>query len=39
MSTGRPWSKVRGELFERFDARTNAGRHIIFFTRRPSDES
>ena len=27
---GRPWDKVRGELFERFDARTTAGRHILF---------
>jgi hypothetical protein len=27
---GRPWSKVEGELFARFDARTTAGRHILF---------
>jgi hypothetical protein len=27
---GRPWNKVRAELFERFDARTTAGRHILF---------
>lgn len=27
---GRPWNKVRSELFERFDARTTAGRHILF---------
>jgi hypothetical protein len=27
---GRPWNKVRGELIERFDARTTAGRHILF---------
>lgn len=28
--TGRPWDKVRSELFERFDIRTTAGRHIVF---------
>jgi hypothetical protein len=27
---GRPWNKVRGELFARFDTRTTAGRHILF---------
>lgn len=27
---GRPWDKVRGELFSRFDIRTTAGRHIVF---------
>jgi hypothetical protein len=27
---GRPWNKVRAELFERFDTRTTAGRHIVF---------
>ena len=27
---GRPWNKVRGELFERFDIRTTPGRHILF---------
>jgi hypothetical protein len=27
---GRPWNKVRGELFQRFDSRTTAGRHILF---------
>lgn len=27
---GRPWDKVRGELFTRFDTRTTAGRHILF---------
>jgi hypothetical protein len=27
---GRPWNNVRSELFERFDARTTAGRHILF---------
>lgn len=27
---GRPWDKVRGELIERFDARTTAGRHVLF---------
>lgn len=27
---GRPWRKVRSELFQRFDARTTAGRHILF---------
>lgn len=26
---GRPWSKVRSELFSRFDTRTLAGRHIV----------
>jgi len=28
--SGRPWSKVRSELFARFDIRTTAGRHIVF---------
>ena len=27
---GRPWSKVREELFARFDIRTTPGRHILF---------
>jgi tRNA-splicing ligase RtcB len=27
---GRPWNKVRSELCARFDARTTAGRHILF---------
>lgn len=27
---GRPWDKVRSALFERFDIRTTAGRHIVF---------
>ena len=27
---GRPWDKVRGEIFERFDPRSLAGQHIIF---------
>ena len=27
---GRPWSKVRSELFARFDDRTTAGRHILY---------
>lgn len=27
---GRPWNKVQAELFERFDTRTTAGRHIVF---------
>ena len=27
---GRPWDKVRGELFAQFDTRTTAGRHIVF---------
>jgi len=27
---GRPWNKVRAELFARFDTRTTAGRHILF---------
>lgn len=27
---GRPWAKVRSELFARFDARTTQGRHLIF---------
>jgi hypothetical protein len=26
---GRPWDKVRAELFARFDTRTLAGRHIV----------
>jgi len=28
--SGRPWDKVRSELFARFDIRTTAGRHILF---------
>jgi hypothetical protein len=27
---GRPWNKVRSDLFARFDTRTTAGRHILF---------
>lgn len=27
---GRPWNRVRSEMFERFDTRTLAGRHIVF---------
>ncbi|HEX2670156.1 MAG TPA: hypothetical protein VHM25_04750 [Polyangiaceae bacterium] len=27
---GRPWDKVQAELFERFDTRTTAGRHILY---------
>lgn len=27
---GRPWDAVRSELFARFDARTTAGRHVLF---------
>jgi hypothetical protein len=27
---GRPWDKVRAEIFARFDTRTTAGRHIVF---------
>jgi hypothetical protein len=27
---GRPWDKVRSEMFARFDPRTLAGRHIIY---------
>lgn len=27
---GQPWSKVRSEMFQRFDPRSLAGRHIIF---------
>jgi hypothetical protein len=27
---GRPWDRVRSELFQRFDSRTTAGRHILF---------
>ena len=27
---GRPWNKVRAELFARFDIRTTPGRHILF---------
>jgi hypothetical protein len=27
---GRRWSKVRSELFARFDTRTTAGRHVLF---------
>jgi hypothetical protein len=27
---GRPWNKVRSEIFARFDTRTTAGRHIVF---------
>jgi hypothetical protein len=35
---GRPWDKVRGELFARFDTRTTAGRHILFDHVLPSVE-
>ena len=27
---GRPWNKVRAEMFERFDPRSLAGQHILF---------
>jgi len=27
---GKNWSKVRAEMFERFDSRTTPGRHILF---------
>lgn len=27
---GRPWSEVRSEVFQKFDTRTTAGRHILF---------
>jgi hypothetical protein len=27
---GRPWSDVRSEVFQNFDTRTTAGRHITF---------
>jgi len=27
---GRPWDKVRSDLFARFDIRTTPGRHIVF---------
>lgn len=27
---GRPWDKVRSELFARFDVRTTPGRHVLF---------
>jgi hypothetical protein len=27
---GRPWSKIRSELFARFDVRTTEGRHLLF---------
>lgn len=27
---GKPWDEVRSEVFEKFDARTTAGRHILF---------
>jgi hypothetical protein len=33
---GRPWNKVHGELMQRFDTRTTAGRHIIFCHLLPS---
>ncbi|HEY6558735.1 MAG TPA: hypothetical protein VI072_15735 [Polyangiaceae bacterium] len=26
----RPWNKVQSEMFQRFDTRTTAGRHIVF---------
>jgi hypothetical protein len=35
---GRPWSKVRSELVQRFDARTTAGRHILYDHLLPSVE-
>jgi hypothetical protein len=35
---GRPWNKVRSELFQRFDARTTAGRHILYDHLLPSVE-
>jgi hypothetical protein len=33
---GRPWAKVEGELLAKFDARTVAGRHILFGHMLPS---
>jgi len=27
---GRPWSRIRSELFARFDVRTTEGRHLLF---------
>lgn len=27
---GRPWDEVRSEVFQKFDTRTTAGRHILF---------
>lgn len=27
---GRPWDLVRGELFQLFDTRTTAGRHVVY---------
>jgi hypothetical protein len=33
---GRPWGKVEGELLAKFDARTVAGRHILFGHMLPS---
>lgn len=27
---GRPWDEVRSEVFEKFDTRTTAGRHVTF---------
>jgi hypothetical protein len=35
---GRPWNRVRGELFACFDTRTTAGRHILFDHVLPSVE-
>jgi hypothetical protein len=35
---GRPWDRVRSELFERFDTRTTAGRHVLFDHVLPSME-
>jgi hypothetical protein len=29
-NVGRPWGKVRAEMFARFDTRTTAGRHLVF---------
>jgi hypothetical protein len=35
---GRPWNDVRGELLQRFDTRTTAGRHILYDHVLPSVE-
>lgn len=29
-NVGRPWSKVKSELHQKFDARTTPGRHVLF---------
>ena len=35
---GKPWSKVRSEIMQRFDTRSTAGRHIVFDHLLPSVE-